>query len=272
MKVDFMIIGAQKCGTTTLFDELNCHPELSGSKPKELHFFSKTKDWKKNLESYHMHFKQDMGIKYFEASTSYTFYPFRNLNIWDDLYDYNPEMKLIYLVRNPLDRIISCYMHIYMRGYSDDDMETEVRNRPLYLQVSKYATQITPFIEKFGIDKVMILDFDDLRMNRLSLLQNVAAFVGVDGVFFESLEAKHSNSSINEPKRHYKFDRLPLYLRVMKHVMPRLWYRKTHNIDRVFQQKPVMREELRQWVLNQLQLEIAELERLTDKDFQKWLN
>lgn len=113
MKVDLMIIGAQKCGTTTLYDILNLHPSLRGCRYKEPEFFSISPDWKANIDSYHSLFEQGNGVLYFEGSTTYTFYPLRNLNIWDDLFEYNRKLKFIYIVRNPIERIISSYMLYY---------------------------------------------------------------------------------------------------------------------------------------------------------------
>jgi hypothetical protein len=119
MKVTFIIIGAQKCGTTTLFNLLNKHSSLIGSSDKEPHFFSTSKNWRQQLSDYHSLFEEQNNALYFEDSTTYTFYPLRNLRIWDDIYDNNPAMKFIYLVRKPTSRIISSYMHTYERGYTD---------------------------------------------------------------------------------------------------------------------------------------------------------
>ncbi|WKN33487.1 hypothetical protein PZB74_09100 [Porifericola rhodea] len=94
MKVDFIILEAHKSGTTILFDMLNRHPSIVGSNNKEAHFFSTTPDWKKDLRTYERLFTEQADTLFMETSTSYTFYPLRNLNIWNDLYEYNSKQNL----------------------------------------------------------------------------------------------------------------------------------------------------------------------------------
>ncbi|MDZ7821446.1 MAG: sulfotransferase [Candidatus Marinimicrobia bacterium] len=118
MKVDFIILGAAKCGTTTLYRILKDHPDINFCREKEPDFFSKTEDWKTHLADYHKLFREEEGKIYGEASHSYTAYPRFNLNIWEDIHAYNPGMKFIYIVRDPVDRFISSYMQDYQRGGS----------------------------------------------------------------------------------------------------------------------------------------------------------
>ena len=140
MQVDFMIIGAQKCATSTLFKILNNHPSIIGCNHKEPHFFSTSNNWKRDVSTYHALFKEQEGALYFEASTTYTFYPLRNLHIWNDIFDYNPNMKFIYLVRTPVDRIISSYMHTYERGYTELNIEDALIKERLYIELTRYYT------------------------------------------------------------------------------------------------------------------------------------
>ena len=92
-KVNFMLIGAMKCGTSTLAQILKNHPDIGFCKKKEPQFFSKTKSWKANIDEYHslFNFKEDKIFG--EASTTYTRYPFLNLALWNNIYEYNSKMK-----------------------------------------------------------------------------------------------------------------------------------------------------------------------------------
>lgn len=102
MKVDFMIVGAQKCATTTLFGLLNRHPFIEGSSDKEPAFFAIHDNWARKLDQYHSLFKDNRPhVKHFEASTVYTFLPLRKIGIYNEVYAYNPNMKIIYIVRDP---------------------------------------------------------------------------------------------------------------------------------------------------------------------------
>lgn len=73
MLVDFMILGSQKCGTTTLFQHLESHPSLVGCSIKEPRYFCHRKDWREGIDGYHELFEQQDGAKYFEASAGLTF-------------------------------------------------------------------------------------------------------------------------------------------------------------------------------------------------------
>ncbi|MFK7801716.1 MAG: sulfotransferase [Anaerolineae bacterium] len=272
MKIDFMILGAQKCGTTTLFDILNSHPKVSGSSPKEPHFFSTTPDWKKNLgEYYKIYDQQKENVLRFEASTDYTFYPYRNLNIWDTLHEINPEMKHIYIVRNPKQRIVSAYMHMFSRGYLDLPIDEALLEEKLLIGVSRYYTQIKPFIDKFGRDKVLLLDFADLVKDVETTVEKVAAFLGISMSDFPAdYQTIRSNVSLGNKRGHHKLDKLTLPQKVLKKVAPSVWYKMSDNSDRSFAQKPSLSAAQQQVVVDLLDLEILEIEKLLGKDLSSW--
>ncbi|MEM8857061.1 MAG: sulfotransferase [Chloroflexota bacterium] len=273
MKVDFMILGAQKCGTTTLFDILNTHPNISGSSPKEPHFFSTTPDWKLHLDDYYKIYDQKDGVLHFEASTDYTFYPYRNLNIWDALYEINPEMKHIYIVRNPKERIVSAYMHMYQRGYADSSLEDALLEEPLLVAVSRYYTQIKPFIDKFGREQVLILDFEDLKGNVEQVVEQTANFLNIDvNQFPKGYQSMRSNVSLGNRRKHHKLDQLTLSQKVVKKVMPGRWEKMSNNSERAFTTKPTLTPNQQQIICDLLHLEILEIEKLLGKDLSQWKN
>jgi len=266
MKVDFMIVGAQKCGTTTLFDILDSHLSIVGSHPKETHFFSCSSNWRKELPEYEKLFKSREDSLYFEASTTYTFYPLRNLRIWDDIFEYNPKMKFIYLVRNPIDRIVSSYMHTYERGYTDLKLEEALIEKRLFIDITRYYTQINPYIKKFGIQNVLIIDFDDFIHHRESVLQEISGFLNIDFNLFKNYQNVHSNVSGDSSKKHHKFDNPSISLKIIRKLFPPLWNRMVDNSKRHFKEKPVLTDEFKEMIINMLELEIIELQKLLNKD------
>jgi hypothetical protein len=107
---DFLIIGTQKSGTTSLFYLLDKHPKLAGSWPKELHYFSQA-TLTKNLDWYRTHFtslKRDP--LYFEASPNYINHEY----VAKRLKDLYPAIKLIVILRNPVERAYSAWNMYYM--------------------------------------------------------------------------------------------------------------------------------------------------------------
>ena len=106
---NLVIIGAMKAGTTSLHYYLNLHPEISMSKVKEPAFFIEERNWRKGIKRYSSLFTNQTSVVG-EASTEYTKYPhFKEVPA--KMHSTIPEAKLIYLVRDPIVRILSEYMH-----------------------------------------------------------------------------------------------------------------------------------------------------------------
>jgi hypothetical protein len=269
-KVDFMIVGAQKCGTTSLGRMFRTHPSVVCSRKKEPHFFSTCTDWRAELPRYEELFERRPGAIYFEASTSYTFYPHRKLELWADLHAYNPDLKIIYLVRDPIERITSGYMHHYQRGYTDFDLDRAVVEDPIFLDVTRYATQIRPFVSHFGAERVRILFFDDLLRDPNGLVRDLAGFLGIDPNKFGDTGSIHINKSVGGRKRHYKWDAPGILLRQVRRFTPFLWRIITDNSARAFDRKPQMSGQVRQRLLQKLEPEINELEEITGRDLAHW--
>lgn len=265
-----MIVGAQKSGTTSLYDMLCTHPNLHGSRPKEPHFFSKSPDWRARLDEYRAIFPNEADGLRFEASTTYTFFPHFNLGVWDAIHAFNPGTKIIYLVREPVARIVSAYRHLYERGYTDRPFEQALSESPTLINVTRYATQITPYIERFGRENVHIGFFEDLVRDPCAFVRDVADFVGVDPDGFGPLEAIHSNKSGGEAKPLHRFDRLTLRQRAIRKLAPAVWRRITDNSTRTLAEKPHVSETQRSMIRHLLRAEIDELEEITGRRLDDW--
>ena len=269
-KVNFMIVGAQKCGTSTLSEILRTHPSLVRCDEKEPDFFSASQDWQAELPRYEEMFQRRKGACYYEASPSYTFYPHRKLELWNDLYEYNPNLKIVYVVRNPIDRITSSYMHSYERGYTDLPFERALIKVPVFFDVTRYATQITPFIERFGRERVSILFFEDLARDPNGFVRSLAAFLGIDPEEFGDAATIHVNRSLGGHKRHHKYDNPGILLSGARRLAPPIWRAITSNSARAFDRKPLVSPPLRRMMLRILGPEIDRLEEITGRDLRHW--
>ena len=195
MLVDFMIIGAQKSGTTSLAYQLSQHPQISFSQEKEPHYFSKISDWQNHLTEYHANFHIAPGKRYGEASTSYTWL----LNYPDTakrIYAYNPSVKLIYLMRHPVERVISHYNHNYIRGKTNYPKEKEIIKCPNYINWGRYAVQIRPYLELFPRNQILLLIFEEYMQHTLPTLHQVAEFLGIDPSGFDSIDLSPQYQSV----------------------------------------------------------------------------
>lgn len=266
--VDFMIVGAQKCGTTTLAKLLSNHSSIVCCDEKEPSFFCSTDNWKQEISDYHSLFQWKEGALHFEASTTYTWYP--PYNACKDLYAYNPDLKIIYIVRNPVDRIVSSYMHAYKHSYiADLDIEKAITEKPFLLNMTRYATQIRPYIEHFGADQVKILFFEDLIRDKAVIINQLSDFLGIATEDFADTDI-HANKSVGNFQIHHKYQNPGFILSVIQKYLPPLWKVITYNSARSFKKKPRLSSEHQEMILYLLRNEIAELEDITGRNLDSW--
>lgn len=178
MRVDAVIIGAQKSGTTSLAYQMAQHPAMSIAAEKEPHFFSKRDDWQAALPRYHALFTPEEGQLCFEASTSYSFLP-EYAETAERLAAYNPELKLIYLIREPVARIASHYLHRLRRGKVFRGPQAEVLNKPIYLDRSRYAMQLRPYLARFPREQILVLIFEEHVADPKAGLAQISDFLGI---------------------------------------------------------------------------------------------
>jgi hypothetical protein len=198
-----LIIGAVKCGTTSLYNYLVQHPQIAACRTKESHFFSDPKLFSNGFDYYQNLWDWNPDIHKFalEATPNYTRITNFNLlkaveNIYKIQKTNKVNFKFIYLMRNPLDRIESHYNHI-------EACQQEPNKKPFcqgldeeIIDVSKYAMQIEEYYNKFDRDSILLLNFDDLKSQPLNVVKKVCQFLDIDSNYeFKDLNTIHNNSS-----------------------------------------------------------------------------
>ena len=123
---NLLVIGAGKCGTTSLHYYLGLHPQISMSYVKELNFFVKEHKWRRGVKWYQSNFSGSARI-YGETSPAYTNYPVFS-GVPERIYSTLPLAKLIYLVRDPLKRIFSHYIQCYANRKEDRPFQVALQN------------------------------------------------------------------------------------------------------------------------------------------------
>ncbi|MCB0005007.1 MAG: sulfotransferase [Anaerolineales bacterium] len=192
--VSFMVIGAQKSGTTSLAYQLAQHPQICFSSRKEPHYFSRNENWQADLASYHALFAPEVGQICGEGSTSYTLRP-QFPHTARHLYAYNPSLKLIYMVRHPVDRIESHYHHRLIQGKVSGEIEQEILAEPLYVDRSRYAFQLEPYLEYFPRNQLLLLLFEEFVAAPEATLSQIATFLGIAAEGFEGIDDQRRNVS-----------------------------------------------------------------------------
>ncbi len=185
---DFIIIGTMKAGTTSLHYYLDQHPSIAMPREKELNFF--THNWSLGTTWYLSQF--DAGTELCgECSPSYTTYP-RHPDSSENMVSIAPDARLIYVVRDPLERIKSHHVHWYSMGYAltfDDELAKMERSR--YVQVSCYFMQLSRYLRYYPLSRILVINQEDLLNRRRETLHRVFRFLGVDDTFI-SRRFQHS--------------------------------------------------------------------------------
>ena len=176
---DFIIIGAMKCATSTLHDQLNMHSSFFMTDPKEPYFFSDDGVYAKRGSWYNSLFAgaESSQLKG-ESSTHYTKLPTYPATV-QRMVSYCPHVKCIYIMRHPVDRLVSHYIHEWTQGIISCTIDEAVVRYPELIAYSQYNMQIEPYLETFGNAAVLPLFAERLRLNPQTVLQSVFDFLGV---------------------------------------------------------------------------------------------
>lgn len=290
---NLLIIGAMKCGTSSLHFYLNLHPEVQMSQPKELHFFldQETFDpgpfiayprearlfgeyccWHLGIDWYKGFFSADAAIRG-ESSVAYT-YPWHH-GVADRIAQVTPQAKLIYMVRNPIERSISHYLQ-YRLGGREWRPLSEALASPNngYLAPSRYASILAPYLARFPRSSIHIVRNEALLEQRRETLQEIFRFLGVDQSFWSDQMTFRRNRAAAKGRSYRLAERVR-----SSHVgapLRRLPVGLKSRIERLLSAPEgssvhaQLEPELEARLLEELEPEIAGLERLTGWDLSAW--
>lgn len=194
-KPNFIIIGAMKCATSSLHEQLALQPNFFMSKLKEPNFFSNDEEYSKGLDAYWNHFQEAQLTDFCgESSTHYTKLPTYPLTI-KRLHHALPDAKFIYVMRHPVKRLISQYIHEWSQRIIDVDINAAVRHHPELIDYSRYTMQLQPYFETFGAERVLPVFFERLFSHNQSELERICQFLGyVDTPMWQDLDAQNVSS------------------------------------------------------------------------------
>jgi hypothetical protein len=183
---DFLVIGAQKCGTTTLYEDLRSHPDI-GIADKESSVLAGDDSLERDsvsvrdalLRRYRVELPhRPPGGVLGEVATSYAMLPMHS-DVVDNAAMLVPGAKIIYIVREPLSRVISHHHHDFGLGLVGPDINLAVHHHAPLLDNTRYATQIKPWLDAFGRDSVLVLRFEDYIADRQAGANTVFEFLGL---------------------------------------------------------------------------------------------
>jgi len=274
---NMIIIGAAKCATTSLHYYLGLHPQIAMSRDKEINFFNVERNWAEGVEWYRSKFQGKATVRG-ESSVGYTFYPFAR-GVPERMHSVVPEAKLIYILRDPMDRIISDYVHCYADSRRGEDRTiadalSHLDHNP-YVCRSKYYMQLEQYLKYFSMSNILIVTQEDLFHQRRVTLQKIFAFLNVDEDFYSTKFFNVKHKTIEKRRK----NRIGLFLQKLAETnmakiisadarrdIGRIVYLPFSNrMDR-----PVLSEHLRKELIDYLQDDVSRLRRYTGLDFDGW--
>lgn len=200
---DFIIMGAQRAGSTSLYEYIAQHPEVQISARKEVHFFDiyyeRGVSWYRSHFPFRSHLKTNHRITG-EASPYYMIHP----HCPDRIQNLLPNVKLIFLLRNPVDRAISHYFHEVKSKYEtlpieeamqreeeriEPELQKMIRNPHYYSfayhhfsykKRGVYVEQIEPYLKRFSQEQMLFLQSETLFANTEKVLKEVFGFLNIN--------------------------------------------------------------------------------------------
>ena len=201
---ELIVIGAQKCATTSLWRYLDLHPEISMAAGKETNFFL----WHHDQGTGFYDGRFDPAARVCgEACPDYSVRPFSE-GVAERIARLSPGARLIYLVRDPVQRVVSHWMHAASLGRDPlpfaESVAAEEFPDSEYVLRSRYWWQLEPFRETFPEERLRIVVQEDLAADPVRTVRDLYAFAGVDPTAAPEPELRrrfHQSESKRRPPR-----------------------------------------------------------------------
>jgi len=289
---NLFVPGAAKCGTTTLHDLLNCHPDICMSVVKEpVYWNSEGIQNEKRANWYRKLFGNSEAKILGESTTSYMYFPEFISNV-SKLFPSSP--KFIFILRNPIDRCHSHYWWLKGRGQEkrtfSEAMQSDL-NRSLerygylpnyYYHFGLYGKNIKRFMDAFGKDAIKIITLEELQNDRLKTLNSCFTYLGVSEM--NSIPDIRSNETVKlkYPKLFHFINKTASgkyrYTKIAKYLISR------ERIDRIKRKLKKMRyfkgsekleyddlsNEERKWIKSIYEEDVKLLKHISGLSYDQW--
>lgn len=294
-KPDFFIVGAAKCGTTSMYEHLRHHPEVFLSEVKEPYFFGSDLEfapyWGVRDRDKYLALFDDAGDarRIGEASVWYLY----SKRAAGEIKEFNPASKIIIMLRNPIDVMYSLHGQ-FLRSFNEDieSFETALEAEPdrregrrfpseahfpaglLYRDVVRFSVQVERYFDTFGRDNVFVVVFDDFIKDTPGAYESLLHFLDVDSVFCPEFERFNVSEPITlHPSRRFwkthktfkrRLDRLTGPFG--RHLLNKVMNIGVRPLDRPLKISPDTRARLQE----EFAAEVESLGRLLQRDLSDW--
>jgi hypothetical protein len=224
VKPNFLVIGAVKCATTSLCDILGSHPQIFVTQPKEPDFFCDDGVFARGWEWYESLYEDAIGkVAIGEGSTGYT-KALLHPNSAERIASYLPDAKLIHIVRHPLKRIESHWLHLVAAGLDVTPFTEALKKWPHMIHTSLYWKQISRYRGFYPDKNLLVLLFEDLVKNPHAVLEKVYRFLDVtpELASADPARASHVSATFRLDTPLLRFLRRLPGMRTAKNLAPRI--------------------------------------------------
>lgn len=307
---NFFIVGAAKAGTTSLYHYLKSHPQVFFSPIKEPNYFASDIRVEDFCTTYRMNtfldvdtYFRDQPLKEIqlsfvkdhnqylslfdessnekivgECSTSYLY----SSEAANQIKRYNPEARIVIVLRNPVERTFSHYQMALRYGHTnlnfrkaiDKDLKQKKKGwgiSELFIELSMYEEQIKRYLELFPADQLKILYFDDLKERPVDLLDELTTFLGINPI--ENLSGEKYN--VGSIPRFKKLNTLVARSGIREIVKKSLGPKPVDTLKKTFYKKgnlPELRPDERRFLNSLFKEDVLAVSKLLDRDLGHWID
>lgn len=298
MLPNFLVVGAAKSGTTSLYNYLGQHPEVYMSPVKEPHFFA-FMNQRPQFTGPHDKYFNELVItdrmayeRLFdgvtneravgECSASYLY----GEDTADNIKQLIPACRIIVILRNPIDRTYSQYKQTVMIGQETIEFEEalakQADRRKLgwkwyyqYEGMSLYFEQVKRYIDTFGHEQVLVCLFEDFKTDSLKILRDIYQFLNIKQDFVPTMEVFNRSGMPKIRTLHHLLRREGWHRRLAHALLPlsaRNWLRGTvEKYNYRYESSPEIKPETRKMLEDIFRPDILKLQALIGRDLPQWL-
>lgn len=283
---NLILLGAQKSSTTAVYDWLSQHPDIFGNAAmKDFPFFCREDYFDRGLDWFSGHFDGHTGEQY--ILHGYVHYLFLANEVAPCLRNYNPDLRLLALLRNPVERAFSGFLQARKTGNEsienfEEALEADRQGRlrtlrervdRSYLSHGLYAQQLELYLHSFPEKQIKLILFDRINAAPEESCAEIFRFLDIDPAFKPKLKQKNvfgkprfsGIESLIQNGVRSSFVRNLLPLSIRSKIRQRV-----RELNTVAAEKPAMKPETRVMLLEYYADEIGRLEKLTGLDLDAW--
>ena len=208
-KIDFMIAGAQKSGTTSLLRYLGEHPEIAAHPQKEFAFYLDPSEYQNDFNKAYKKYFGEIEHLHDKKTLAKSAGLYVNESALEKLHQQFPLCKLILILRNPVDRTYSSFLWEKNAGTEPNEIDQvfnsslpiEKQQNSYYLEYSQYGKHVSKLISIFGKENIKFIYYEDLKRNATEVCKEIFEFMGINKNFTPKTSTIHNSTEIIKSKQ-----------------------------------------------------------------------